>query len=63
MSSEIQDPAAVKKHTMAAKADSGKTCIDCHKGIAHELPKDGHPKIFVVYRYCISAIATLFILS
>ena len=40
MSSEIQDPAAVKKHTMAAKADSGKTCIDCHKGIAHELPKD-----------------------
>src|SRR3989338_4004704 len=40
MSAEIQDPVAVKKHTMAAKADSGKTCIDCHKGIAHELPKD-----------------------
>jgi cytochrome c-type protein NapC len=40
MSAEIQDPAAVKKHTMAAKAGSGKTCIDCHKGIAHQLPKD-----------------------
>ena len=31
---------AVKKHAAAAKADSGKTCIDCHQGIAHELPKD-----------------------
>jgi len=40
MNSEMQDPAAVKKHTAAAKADSGKTCIDCHQGIAHELPKD-----------------------
>lgn len=40
MSATIQDPAAVKKHEMAAKPDSGKTCIDCHKGIAHELPKD-----------------------
>jgi cytochrome c-type protein NapC len=24
---------------MAAKR-AGKTCIDCHKGIAHQLPKD-----------------------
>ena len=40
MSAEIQDPVAVKKHEMAAKPDSGKTCIDCHKGIAHKLPKD-----------------------
>ena len=39
MSETIQDPAAVKKHAMAAKPDSGKSCIDCHKGIAHELPK------------------------
>jgi cytochrome c-type protein NapC len=22
----------------AAKPGSGKTCIDCHKGITHELP-------------------------
>ncbi|MFZ2302377.1 MAG: NapC/NirT family cytochrome c [Gallionella sp.] len=40
MNSEMQDPAAVKKHTAAAQAGSGKTCIDCHQGIAHELPKD-----------------------
>ena len=40
MSAEMQDPAAVKKHEMAAKPGSGKTCIDCHKGIAHKLPKD-----------------------
>ncbi len=39
MSDKIQDPAAVKKHKMAAEPDSGKSCIDCHKGIAHELPK------------------------
>lgn len=40
MSDKIQDPAAVKKHKMAAEPGSGKSCIDCHKGIAHELPKD-----------------------
>ena len=40
MSAEIQDPSAVKKHVASAKVGSGKTCIDCHKGIAHELPKD-----------------------
>ena len=27
---------AVKQHSIAV--DEGKTCIDCHKGIAHELP-------------------------
>ena len=25
---------------MQAGLDEGKTCIDCHKGIAHKLPKD-----------------------
>ncbi len=31
-----QDKSARKKHLRAE--DSGETCIDCHKGIAHELP-------------------------
>ena len=38
MSGEIQKQTVYKKH-MAAKA-AGKTCIDCHKGIAHHLPKE-----------------------
>ena len=38
MSSELQKQTPYKKH-MKAK-DEGKTCIDCHKGIAHNLPKD-----------------------
>ncbi len=38
MSGEIQKQSVYKKH-MAAK-DAGKTCIDCHKGIAHHLPKE-----------------------
>jgi cytochrome c-type protein NapC len=42
MNMEIQNVTGKKKHNQAALADSGKTCIDCHKGIAHELP-DGAP--------------------
>jgi cytochrome c-type protein NapC len=38
MSGQAQKQTVYKKH-MAAK-DSGKTCIDCHKGIAHQLPKE-----------------------
>lgn len=38
MSQEKQRATPYKKH-MAAKAE-GKTCIDCHKGIAHKLPKE-----------------------
>ena len=38
MSGEVQKQSVYKKH-MAAK-DAGKTCIDCHKGIAHHLPKE-----------------------
>lgn len=34
---EQQGRAARKHETMAEK---GKTCIDCHKGVAHELPED-----------------------
>jgi cytochrome c-type protein NapC len=37
MNLESQDKQAKKKHAQAA--EMGKTCIDCHKGIAHELPK------------------------
>ena len=37
MSAELQKQTPYKKH-MAAKAE-GKTCIDCHQGIAHKLPK------------------------
>jgi cytochrome c-type protein NapC len=33
-----QKPSAQKKH--AAAAAVGKTCIDCHKGIAHLLPQE-----------------------
>jgi cytochrome c-type protein NapC len=39
MNIEGQDKMARKKHTQAALKESGKTCIDCHKGIAHTLPK------------------------
>lgn len=38
MSPELQSQTKYKKH-MKAKAD-GKICIDCHKGIAHHLPKE-----------------------
>ena len=38
MSAELQKQTPYKKH-MAAKA-AGQTCIDCHKGIAHHLPKE-----------------------
>jgi cytochrome c-type protein NapC len=38
MSKEKHRGTPYKKH-MAAKAE-GKTCIDCHKGIAHQLPKE-----------------------
>jgi len=32
-----QDRSARKKHSLAPQ--EGKTCIDCHKGIAHQYPK------------------------
>lgn len=38
MSGDIQKQTVYKKH-MKAK-DDGQTCIDCHKGIAHHLPKE-----------------------
>ncbi len=38
MSPDLQKATPYKKH-MKAKAE-GKSCIDCHKGIAHHLPKE-----------------------
>lgn len=37
MKLEDQSRPARKKHAKAAK--NGETCIDCHKGLVHELPK------------------------
>jgi cytochrome c-type protein NapC len=41
MSPEKQKQTPYRKH-MQAKAE-GKSCIDCHKGIAHDLPKEYDP--------------------
>jgi cytochrome c-type protein NapC len=34
-----QDRSAQKRHNLEELSKTGKTCIDCHKGIAHELPE------------------------
>ena len=39
MDLQEQDPSARKKHYLNAVRESGKTCIDCHQGIAHHLPE------------------------
>ena len=38
MSADLQKQTPYKKHMKAR--EEGKTCIDCHKGIAHNLPKE-----------------------
>lgn len=38
MSKEVQKQTVYRKHIGAQQ--TGKTCIDCHKGIAHHLPKE-----------------------
>jgi cytochrome c-type protein NapC len=38
MSGDKQKQSNYKRHMTAR--DEGKTCIDCHKGIAHHLPKE-----------------------
>ncbi len=35
----LQDKSAQKRHNQDELKQSGKTCIDCHQGIAHHLPK------------------------
>jgi cytochrome c-type protein NapC len=37
----LQDKNAQKRHNQDALRQAGKTCIDCHQGIAHHLPKPG----------------------
>jgi cytochrome c-type protein NapC len=37
MNSEVQKPRARKQHELAQR--DKETCIDCHKGIAHQKPK------------------------
>lgn len=36
----VQDKSAQKKHSPEFRAKNDQTCIDCHKGIAHHLPKE-----------------------
>lgn len=38
MDLEIQDRQAKRRHSQRYLEASGKTCIDCHDGIAHKLP-------------------------
>ena len=35
-----QDKSARKKHTLERAQEKDETCIDCHQGVAHKLPKD-----------------------
>ncbi|SRR6266581_572411 len=39
MDIEKQDKPAQRKHSLDYLRETGKTCIDCHKGIAHNLPE------------------------
>lgn len=38
MNAELQDRTAQRRHSAEYREATGKTCIDCHKGIAHKLP-------------------------
>jgi cytochrome c-type protein NapC len=44
MDLEKQDKSARRKHTPEYMKENDKTCIDCHKGIAHHLPKTENEK-------------------
>ena len=39
MDLELQDRQAQRRHSKRYLEASGKTCIDCHEGIAHKLPE------------------------
>ena len=41
MNLDKQDASVRKNHSVDIARESGKTCIDCHKGVAHVLPKGG----------------------
>lgn len=40
MSEELQDRNARRRHSLEYREATGKTCIDCHKGIVHTLPEE-----------------------
>lgn len=40
MNAELQERSARRRHDPERLAETGKTCIDCHEGIAHKLPED-----------------------
>lgn len=40
MSEELQDRIARRRHSIEYREQTGRTCIDCHKGIAHALPEN-----------------------
>ena len=40
MNLELQGKSARRRHTVERQRERGETCIDCHQGIAHHLPKD-----------------------
>ena len=39
MNLELQDRQAQRRHSQRYLEASGKTCIDCHQGVAHKLPE------------------------
>lgn len=43
MDTDAQDKQAAKKHLrmISAQGEDKKTCIDCHRGVAHKIPKGG----------------------
>jgi cytochrome c-type protein NapC len=43
MDLEVQGKNAKNKHSRVLNGELNKTCIDCHKGIAHTLPEDDTP--------------------
>ena len=45
MAAELQDRRARSKHTQEYYEESGKTCIDCHAGIAHVEPEPPLPAV------------------
>ncbi|RFF28052.1 MULTISPECIES: NapC/NirT family cytochrome c [unclassified Wenzhouxiangella] len=40
MSEDLQDRQAQRRHSAEYREATGRTCINCHKGVAHELPED-----------------------
>jgi nitrate/TMAO reductase-like tetraheme cytochrome c subunit len=38
MDVQAQDSSAGKKHNRERMLARGETCIDCHKGVGHDLP-------------------------